>query len=345
MTGPSPAVAAARSAVRATLAEQDLLGERVLVACSGGADSLALAVAARFVVPRHRGTVGAVVVDHQLQSGSRRVAVQAAERCGVLGLDPVQIVSVDVANTTGGVENAAREARYAALFDAAAQTGARAVLVAHTRNDQAEQVMLGLARGSGTRSLSGMPSARPLTRARPSQAHVAGHDAGPILLVRPFLGLGRGVTEEICAEAGLIPWRDPHNQDSRFTRVRARRMLDRWDGELGPGVVESLARSADLARVDADTLDHLSQEAYAAMGPMPWSVHSLSAHPAGIRTRLLRAMALAGGAHAGALGSTHLRALDDLVLRWRGQGPVDLPGLVSAYRERDRIWLRSSIPS
>lgn len=306
---------------------------------------MALALAAQFVVPRHGGTVGAAVVDHQLQPGSGQVARQAAERCRGLGIDPAEIVSVDVTSTSGGLEDAAREARYAALVDVAARTGAKAVLVAHTRNDQAEQVMLGLARGSGTRSLSGMPAVRPLAPARRGWGQSPADGAGPILLVRPFLGLGREVTEEVCAVAGLTPWQDPHNQDPRFTRVRARRLLDRWDAELGPGVVEALTRSADLARVDADALDHLSQDAYAAMGPMPWSVDSLLAHPAGIRTRLLKAMALAGGAERGSLGSTHLRAVDDLVVRWRGQGPVDLPGRVSAYREHDRIWLRPSIPS
>ncbi|MGB3762895.1 MAG: tRNA lysidine(34) synthetase TilS [Ornithinimicrobium sp.] len=345
MTGPPPAVAAARSAVRSILSGHGLLGRHVLVACSGGADSVALALAAQFVVPRHGGTVGAAVVDHRLQPGSRQVAGQAAEHCRSLGIDPVEVVSVDVRSTSGGIEDAAREARYAALSEVAVRTGARAVLVAHTSNDQAEQVMLGLARGSGTRSLSGMPSVRPLAPDQCGRGQGAADRSGPLLLVRPFLGLGREVTEQVCAEAGLTPWQDPQNQDPRFTRVRARRLLDRWDAELGPGVTEALTRSAELARVDADTLDQLSQEAYAAMGPTPWSVNSLLAHPAGIRIRLLKAMVLAGGAQRGALGSVHLRALDDLVVRWRGQGPVDLPGLVSAYRKHDRIWLRPSIPS
>ncbi len=332
MSGPTPAMAAARSAVRAALTRHDLLGQRVLVACSGGADSLALAVAAQFVAPRHGGTVCAAIIDHRLQPGSDQAALAAASHCTALGLDPVQTISVNVPTTAGGVEDAARTARYAALAQAAQSLGAAAVLVGHTLNDQAEQVLLGLARGSGARSLAGMPSARPL---RGEQ----------VLLVRPFLALGRDVTEQVCVEVDLTVWRDPHNADARFSRVRARSVLGVMEADLGPGVAQALARSADLLRVDADTLDHLSDAAYTDMGPMPWPVEALAAHPAGIRTRLLRSMVIAGGADAGSLSSVHLGSLDDLVVRWHGQGPVDLPGPLCAHREDGRIWLRSSIPS
>lgn len=326
-------MAAVRSAVRAVLTGHDLLGQRVMVACSGGADSLALAVAAQFVVPRHGGTACAAIIDHQLQQGSDDVAQAAAGHCAALGIDPVNVIAVRVPTTASGVEDGARQARYAALSDAAVALGAQAVLVGHTRNDQAEQVLLGLARGSGARSLAGMPSVRPL------------RGDGRVLLVRPFLDIGRDVTEQVCLEAHLDVWSDPHNNDARFSRVRARKLLGQMEADLGPGVTHALARSADLLGVDADTLDQLSDAAYVDMGPMPWPVEGLLVHPTGIRTRLLRAMAIAGGADAGSLSSVHLRSLDDLVLRWHGQGPVDLPGPVRAHREDDRIWLRSSIPS
>lgn len=350
MTGPPAAVAAVRSALRDSLDEHGLLGAQVLIACSGGADSLALALAASFVVPRHaHGAAAAVVIDHQLQPGSAQVAHAAAAQCQKLGLWPVSVVRVQVQTTSTGREDAARQARYAALAAAARQHGAAAVLVGHTRNDQAEQVVLGLARGSGARSLAGMPSVRPLPAAYvqdgPTPSRQEDNEQPVVVLIRPFLALDRATTEQACADAALQPWQDPHNEDPRFARVRARALLQRWEGELGPGVVASLSRSADLLRVDADTLDTLSDAAYEELGPLPWDVASLRAHPAGIRTRLLRRMACGGGSEPGSLSATHVRAVDDLLMRWHGQGPIDLPGRVRVRRVGDSIWLETSIPS
>lgn len=349
MTGPPAAIAVVRSALADTLAEHSLLGERILVACSGGADSLALALAASFVVSRHeRGNALAVVIDHQLQAGSQQVAHTAAAQCQDLGL-PSVVVPVRVSSSSTGPEDAARRARYAALAEAAREHSAAAVLVAHTRNDQAEQVLLGLLRGSGARSLSGMPSARPLVvpqRQRGARlSSQPGTDQPAVMLVRPFLGLERAITEQACADAGLQPWQDPHNEDTRYARVRARALLQRWEDEVGPAVVASLSRSAHLLRVDADTLDTLADAAYERLGPLPWDVATVQAHPEGIRTRLLRRMAHEGGSTGGSLSSTHLRAVDDLVMRWHGQGPIDLPGHVRIGRAGNSIWLEASIPS
>ena len=148
--GPAPALAAVRSAVRAVLSSHPC----VLVACSGGADSLALAAAVAFEAPRAGVRAGLVTVDHGLQPGSAAVAAQVAGLGYELGLDPVEIVPVTVGRT-GGVEAAARDARYAALDAAASALGA-AVLLGHTLDDQAETVLLGLGRGSGPRSIAGM---------------------------------------------------------------------------------------------------------------------------------------------------------------------------------------------
>ncbi len=160
-----------------------------------------------------------------------------------LGLDPVEVLAVTV-GTSGGPENAAREARYAALSEAAGRLGAAAVLLGHTRDDQAETVLLRLARGSGTRSLAGMPARTGIYR-------------------RPLLELGRGTTVAACAALGLVPWEDPHNLDGRYARVRVRRrLLPALEDELGPGVAEALARTAGLCRDDADALDAWAEEAY-----------------------------------------------------------------------------------
>ncbi len=156
--GPSAAVAEVRNAVRTCLSDL-AAGELVLAACSGGADSLALAAALAFVAPRAGLRGGGVTVDHGLQEGSAERAADLAALLGQLGLDPVRAVAVTVARQAGP-EAAARTARYEALGRTAREHEAAAVLLGHTLDDQAETVLLGLARGSGGRSLAGMPARR-----------------------------------------------------------------------------------------------------------------------------------------------------------------------------------------
>lgn len=316
MPGPPPPIAAVRSAVRRVLAglataeSASAATELVLVACSGGADSLALAAGVAFEAPKLGLRAGAVVVDHGLQEGSAAVAEVAAEQCRSLGLDPVVVRRASVGEGAGP-EDAARQARYAALDAVAAELGAAAVLLGHTRDDQAEQVLLGLARGSGTRSLAGMPSRR-------------GH------YVRPLLGVSRDQTEATCTAYGLGVWRDPHNADRRFTRVRARRGLAALEAELGPGVAEALARSAEVAGEDADALDALALAAVDGVDPPAVPVAHLAGQPPAVRRRMWLLLAQRAGARA--LTRAHVLSLDALVTDWRGQGPVDLPGLVRAER-------------
>lgn len=338
MAGPAPAVAAVRAAVAACLA--DLPPGPVLVACSGGPDSLALAAGAAFVVARARRrgdpggdrAVGAVVVDHGLQPGSAEVAARAAAACRELGLAPVAVVPAD-AGGPGGPEAAARDARYRALDEVAGRLGAVAVLLGHTRDDQAETVLLGLARGSGARSLAGMPAARGVLR-------------------RPLLGLGRAETVAACAALGLDPWHDPTNTpdegDPRAparSRVRSR-VLPVLEAELGPGVAAALARTADLLREDADALDGLAADLLGrattgTAGPgVDLDVAVLADAPAALRHRALRAAAVRAGAPAGAVTRTHVAAVAALVTHWRGQGPVHLPGHVVVHRGCGRLSLR-----
>ena len=243
MAGPAPAVAAARLAVRAALA--DLRGgAHVVVACPGGADSLALAAATAFVAPRLGLSAGAVVVDHRLRDGSAEIAAQAAATCRDLGLSPVEVRAVD-AGGPGGPEGAARRARYAALEDAAEAAGAVAILLGHTLDDQAETVLLGLGRGSGPRSVAGMS---------PRSGH----------WYRPILGLRRAETEACCRALGLSWEQDPTNEvdgpwrraDGGPLRRAALRhhVLPALADALGPGVPEALARTADRLREDEDYL-------------------------------------------------------------------------------------------
>jgi len=323
VTGPDPAVAAVRVALRRALA--DLApGSLVLVAVSGGADSLALAAAAAFVAPRAGLRAGAVVVDHGLQPGSAKVAAAAATACRDLGLEPVLVERVDINADGTGPEAAARTARYAALDRVADAEGAVAVLLGHTRDDQAESVLLGLARGSGTRSLAGMAPRRGR-------------------LLRPLLDVDRTTTRAACRALGLTPWDDPHTRDPRFARVRARDLLPVLEGALGPGTTAALARTASLAREDADALDDIAGRAHAELSAGPrgtdLDLAGLARLPDAVRRRVLRRAALAAGSPAGSLAHTHLAALDALVTRWRGQGPTRLPGGVSGRRRCGRLLL------
>jgi tRNA(Ile)-lysidine synthase len=303
-----PAVADARRAVAGTIADLDP-GARLALAVSGGADSLALAAAAAFVGRDGRLLLEAVVVDHGLQDGSADVARRVVEQVGSLGV-PARVVRVDV-GTQGGTEAAARTARYGALDE----LDVEAVLLGHTLDDQAETVLLGLGRGSGPRSLAGM-------------APVAGRYR------RPFLGLRRATTEQVCRVLGLDPWHDPHNADPRFRRVRVRHeVLPLLEDVLGGGVAEALARTASLARADADLLDALAAERL----PDPLDVGALVAQPAALRSRALRRAALDAGADPGRTSAAHVAALDALVTAWRGQERVELPGQVAAVREGNRL--------
>jgi tRNA(Ile)-lysidine synthase len=325
-------VAAVRCAVRESL--EELLKERepglVLVACSGGADSVALASATAFEAPRLGFRIGGVSIDHGLQEGSARRAAEVVALLSSLGFDPVEAVAVDVLAGKagqGGPEAAARTARYAALDAVADRLGAVTVLLGHTLNDQAETVLLGLARGSGTRSLAGMASTQAAGRYR-----------------RPLLEVTRAMTRATCADLGLAVWDDPQNADPTFARVRVRtEVLPVMEAALGPGIAEALARTAVLARDDADALDSWAARSHAELAGPDGSLEAaaLAELPPAVRRRVLRLAALAAGASG--VEAVHLHAADALVTDWHGQGAVSLPGGRVAARRYGRLYLGTQI--
>jgi tRNA(Ile)-lysidine synthase len=301
-----------------------------LVALSGGPDSLALAAATAFEAPRAGWRAGAVIVDHGLQAGSPDVAERAAAQAKQLGLAPVIVARVEV-GTDGGPEAAARAARYEALDAAAAETGATIVLLGHTLDDQAETVLLGLARGSGANSLHGMS----LLGGGPSRTSGTEHaqqTAGAgVTYGRPLLGIRRATTRQFCVDSGLEPWDDPQNDDPKFARVRVREtVLPMLERELGPGVAEALARTADQLREDSDALDHFAEElaedvADLAESGISLSVHALAANPPALRQRLIR-LAVESEFHV-SLSRAQTLEVARLVTSWHGQKPLDLPGI------------------
>lgn len=316
--GPDPAVAAVRLAVRRALAGlAEPARATVLVACSGGADSLALLAATVFESRERPWRVVAVTVDHGLQEGSAQHAQHVVAQMAALGADETVSVRVRVEGDGRGPEAAAREARYAVLDELAQRFDAAVVLLGHTLDDQAETVLLGLARGSGGRSLAGM---------RRGHGHY----------LRPLLDLRRAQTEAACRAEGIEFWQDPHNRDPRFLRARVRHdVLPVLERELGPGVAETLARTADSLRTDMQALDDLAYDAL--QRPDALAVATLRAQPAAVRRRVLRLAALRAGATDAELAHSHVLAVEELVTAWRGQRWIDLPGHVRARRQADLL--------
>lgn len=273
----------------------------VTVGCSGGPDSLALALGARWAAARCDAEVRCVVIDHGLQSSSGEVARRVVELLTSEGMVAESRRITIAADATGGPEAAARDARLESL-----SSDGTPVLLGHTLDDQAESVLLGLLRGSGSRSLAGMARER-----------------GPFL--RPLLELRRATTVAACEQWGVSVWSDPHNLDDRFRRVRARRHLGDLSSALGRDVAPALARSATLARMDADLLDELATKATAGFdmtGDLP--VEVVADLPDALRLRILRDWLADPGTPV--ISMAHVMAVDVLITAWRGQGPVDLPG-------------------
>lgn len=276
---------------------------------------MALAVAARFVTRRMGVRCGLVTVDHGLQEGSAQRAARLADWARERGFAPVEVRTVRVSGP-GGPEAAAREVRYSALAAAAREHGAAMVLLGHTRDDQAETVLLALARGSGPRGLAGMRERR---------------ERHGVLFVRPLLDVSRAETRAACEADKLPVWDDPHNSDLAYARSRIRPLVE----ALGAGVVDNLARTARLVGADSDYLDQLAGEALekALDGGSALSVAALERLPGPIRTRVLHAWALRLGAPGGTLSHRHVAALDAMIVDWRGQGPAALPGGITVVRE------------
>jgi tRNA(Ile)-lysidine synthase len=318
----APAVAAVRRGVRAALADLEP-GDTVVVACSGGADSLALLAATIFEGHKQALRVVGATVDHGLQDDSAARAAAVVEQMAGLGVDETVTARVRVESSGMGPEAAARHARYTVLDQVAERFGAPVVLLGHTRDDQAETVLLGLTRGSGGRSLAGMR--RGFDRYR-----------------RPLLDVARAETVAACRAEGIDYWTDPHNSDPAFLRSRVReRVLPVLEAELGPGIAETLARTADQLRTDMDHLDDLAEGVVGGL-PDPAPVRELSALPTAVRRRVLRLLALRAGAPAAELFHDHVLAMDSLLTNWHGQKWVDLPGRLRAARREEALCVESA---
>jgi len=311
----------ARRVVRNALAHFEP-GDRILLAVSGGADSLLLAATTNLEASKVGIQLSALVVDHQLQNGSGEVALSAQKKLIELGITEANISQVEVIGNVGngGMEAAARRARYEALDAEADRIGAVAIFLGHTEDDLAETVLLGLARGSGTRSLSGMAF------------HVGRY-------VRPFLELSRAQVLTACKESGIEFWSDPQNEDLSFARVRVRNeILPKMEKEIGPGISKALARTSRILREDADALDLIAGDIFASLAdPAQIPIELISELPIAVRKRVIKRAIEAMGAPS--LSAEQILEVEALVGGWRGQGAVALAGGITARRDSGRLTL------
>ena len=315
----TPALLELRKAVRVWF-ERSEPNSKICIGVSGGADSLALAAASKLEAENFEIDLIAVVVDHKLQENSEQIAQFAKQQLISLGYKDVFIGQANV-KITDGLEASARRARYKVFQQAIETYGATSFLLGHTKNDQAEGVLLGLARGSGTKSLSGMQE-------------VSG------IFIRPLLTIDRLTTEAACREVGIDFWVDPHNSDQEFARVRVREnILPLLENEIGPGITDALARSAKLLREDAIALDQWAEEIFGKIEPSSIEISLLTVLPIAIRSRILRLAIYAMGAPAGSISAAHLEPIEALVSDWRGQGHTALPGGVKVSRISGRLSL------
>ena len=310
MSTKTPALLELRKAIRIWFEKLEP-NSKVCIGVSGGADSLALAAASKLEASNFPIDLVAVIVDHGLQENSGEIAQFAKQQLGKLGYQDVFIGKANV-QVTDGIEASARRARYKVFQQAIETYNPNYFFLGHTKNDQAEGVLLGLARGSGTKSLSGMQE-------------ISG------MFVRPLLGIDRATTEIACRESSIEFWNDPHNSNQDFTRVRVREnILPILENEIGPGIADALARSAKILREDALALDEIS---------------TLADLPVAVRSRVLRLAIYAAGAPAGSISASHLEPIEAFVSDWRGQGHTSLPGGVKVCRISGRLSLSKPQPN
>jgi tRNA(Ile)-lysidine synthase len=292
---------------RADLDPLVALGARIGVAVSGGPDSLALLLLAAATRP---GGVEAATVDHGLRSAADDEAALVGEICHRLKL-PHSILRARWAETPeSAIQERARQQRYRLLGYWAEERGLDGIVTGHHADDQAETLLMRLARGSGVKGLAAMR-----TRSVAPGSHIP--------LLRPLLGWRRPELEQLCATAGLNPVRDPSNHDERFERVRVRQSIAQIDW-LDPAAVAHSA--ATLADADA-ALD------WAADKEWRHSVHerrqTIVFRPAEVPAEIVRRIVARAVRKLATEGDPDLRGreLDKLLTVLTGGGEATLRGV------------------
>lgn len=294
----------------------------ILVGCSGGADSIALAWSASVVCKRLNLNLGVVIVDHQLIPESNLVAENTKKQCEEFGINQIIVKKIKVVFENEGLEAAARKARYKAFEEVIKETNAKSLMLAHTQDDQAETMLMRLTRGSGAKSLSAM-------------SEVSGK------YLRPFLHVRKFELKDALEKEDIKYWNDPANSNSDFLRVKVRNeLIPKLIEVLGDSVVEALDRTSVLLKNDNDILDQIALDHYQENKQL--LISKLEELPSAIRTRVIKLAALDAGVNPGPFSFEHIEAIDALVTNWHGQSHIDLPGFVQASRVNETIRFNSS---
>ncbi len=324
----TPAIAQTRKAIREVL--PGLSANKLLLAVSGGADSLALAAATVFEAKKLKIDLVAAVIDHGLQKNSSDTAREAMQRLVAIGVSEVVIEKVSVKQTGEGLEAAARAARYKALERIRKNSRADWILLGHNLDDQAETVLLGLARGSGLKSISGMPLLDDERK-----------------LVRPLLDIPRKTLRQACLDSGIEFWDDPHNSDSKFARVRVRKLADELEQTLGPGFAQALAKTAKTAAEADELIDELAEKllkkALSKTGArqLSYSIEPLGKAKAAVRRKALHLICQQAGAKN--ISRAQVLAIDELITNWHGQKKSSLSG-ITVERVNNQLVVKSTKP-
>ncbi|MBI4336200.1 MAG: tRNA lysidine(34) synthetase TilS [Chloroflexi bacterium] len=312
-----------KTAVRRTLADAGLQGVALVAAVSGGPDSLCLLYALASLRDELRLSLHVAHLDHGLRPQSAADAVFVQQQAAALGL-PCSVERQDVGELRRyrgtSLEEAAREVRYAFLTRVARATGAAAVVLGHTADDQAETVLLHLVRGSGLAGLRGMsPVSQPPLLVGANLA-----------LLRPLLSVTREETETYCAALGLAPRQDVSNLDVRFSRNRLRQKVLPELRRLNPRVRKALLRLSSAAALEIDFVESQAAALWAQVatqtpaGVMLDRGAMARLHPVLQRYLLRRAYTLVKGDAEG-LALSHLEAMEALMMAPSGKR-LSLPG-------------------
>lgn len=343
------------------------------LALSGGPDSLSLTAASIRVAVHHPQPwpVCALIVDHGWREDSATEAAACARCAQDLGIESVKVLRGDNPSSGQGPEGEARLLRWKLLAQAAvAEAQARGlkravILTGHTLDDQAETVLLRLARGASLQAISGMKTVEVLDpdcglpwRRIEDQDQVE----VDLLLARPLLGIRRAQTHAACAQAGLIPVQDPTNraegpirtaQGLALPRAAIReRILPELAAALGKDPAPALARLAQQAGEDEAVLQVLAGQVFSQArfdkpgewkpgNPVKLDLKTIDKYrksdPVRYGAPVLRRVVRQAGAVAGmnleGLTEGHLRGVVDLIVNWHGQGPLNLPGITVTRRD------------
>lgn len=294
-------------------------GDRVIVAVSGGPDSVSLLHLLHRLAGEWSLSLHVFHLDHGLRgAASAGDAAYVAELAGALGL-PLRVVTLPAGRLKrepGSLQANARRHRYEAIRSLAEEIGANRVATGHNRDDQAETVLMRVLRGSGVTGLAGIPPVRV--------------EAG-LTFIRPLLTISRQEIEVYCAEHKLFPRLDASNAQADYLRNRIRlELLPQLAREYNPAIWANLAQLATVAREDDALLDQLAREAYARCSVNDKAIlldgARLLAEPPALARRIVRLAARAVLGPEADLGLPAVSRVLEAAGRTEGTHLLDLPG-------------------